>query len=80
MNIKYKSLFLYNILQAYFPHTHSQNRLELILDVVLMDIDCLHKMVNRSVSCSSLSDVEMCPEETRMILLDHFGFSKALIW
>ena len=80
MNIKCKSWFLYNILQAYVPHTHSQNRLELILDVAFMDIDCLHKMVSRSVRCSSLSDVEMCPEESRMKLLDHFGFSKALIW
>ena len=79
MNIKCKSQFLYNIVQAYFSHTHSQNRPELILDVAFMDIDCLHKMVNRSVSCSNLSDVEMCTEESRM-KLDHFGFSKALIW
>ena len=44
-----------------------------------MEVDCLHKMVNRSVSCPSLSDMEMCPEESRMKLLDHFGLSKALI-
>lgn len=45
--------------------------------LAFVEVDCLHKTTNRSVSCLSLYEVEKCPGGSRMKLLGHATLSGA---